>query len=65
MVQPEMLRSPDYKHSNVMHKSSLRPLYMVQEKEITDSSKPNTGDLNNNNVAKKPYRPPVKKRKLK
>ena len=35
----------------------------IQEKEITDSSKPNTGDQNNNNVAKKPYRPPVKKRK--
>ena len=27
LEQPEMLRSHDYKHSNVMHKSSLRPLY--------------------------------------
>jgi len=42
-----------------------RPNGFFKEKEITDSSKPNTGDLNNNNVAKKPYRPPVKKRKLK
>ena len=24
-----MLRSHDYKHSNVMHKSSVRPLYVV------------------------------------
>ena len=27
LEQPEILRSHDYKHSNVMHKSSVRPLY--------------------------------------
>ena len=32
----------------------------MQEKNITDSSKPNTGDNNNNNVAKRSYRPPQK-----
>ena len=32
---------------------------MTQEKNISDSSKPNTGD-NNNNVAKRSYRPPQK-----
>ena len=28
LEQPEMLRSHDYKHRNVMYKSSLRPLYI-------------------------------------
>ena len=32
-----------------------------QEKQITDSSKPNTGDTNNNLVEKKVYKPPPKR----
>ena len=28
LEQPEMLRSHDYKHNNVMHNFSVRPLYM-------------------------------------
>ena len=29
LEQPEMLRNRDYKHSNVVHQSSVRPLYLV------------------------------------
>ena len=31
LEQPEMLRSHDYKHSNVMHNFSWHPLYVCKE----------------------------------
>ena len=54
------LGSSAYIEFPIKKREVIKRLLITQEKKITDSSKPNTGD-NNNNVAKRAYRAPQKR----